>query len=513
MKQLYTIILTIVLLLAGCSQSDHMGSTLSTKELKAWEKEIYDIRSTLVHEHTYDKANVKIADSIYQVSIANGSEYGKLIALEIKFYALITDQDSREEFLETVDEFIALAKKMNDALSYYDGLNAKVYYYMGEEKYVAAQDMITEVLKEAEKTNNKDGLYFSNYMLGQIYEQRSNQTLAEPYFVKALQYTGNDSIKESLIYRELSIINTQLSNHEKALEYAIKSRDLACTDVHKIWSEHQYLATLFNIADAIQYEQEFLKSPLNNTDIDDGILPLYQQEQLNTLRYIKQENWAKAEETANRIEYENVKLHALLELYKQKKDFAKAYEVQEQLNEMQDSAQHALQLEALSEMEAKLGNSQLKLQSEELRARNMRTIYISVISILFIIGAVFVYINFKSRKHNQELSRKNQELDIARQKAEHASQVKSVFLRNMTHEFNTPLNQICGFSQLLSDKDFPLDEENVREMSSAILESGTHLTHVLQNIVEVTERLSNMTKLEDVESILKTVEHPEEETK
>lgn len=512
MKQAYLIFFACILALAGCTQDRPQLPFSRVENLGDFEKSVYSIRSTLLHEHTYDKANIQIADSLYEESERVGSDYGKLVSLQIKYYALITDQNASEEFIKTVDRFIRMAKTLNEKEFYYDGLNAKVYHLIEKKMYLSAQDIIKDVLKEAEKSGDREGLYFSNYMLGNIYQHSSNPSIAEPYMQKALQYVEDDSIKQSLMYRELSILSSRNDNLRAALEYARKSLEVASTDVHKLWSEHQYLISLYINGEKQLFEEEYGKSILI-TEKSDGILPTYMQQQLSVRHCIIHQEWNEALKIAGEIEYDNIRLQEQLSIYRESGDFRNAFLTQEKIIAQQDSAQHALQLEALSEMEAKLGNSQLKLQSEELRARNMRTIYISVISILFIIGAVFVYINFKSRKHNQELSRKNQELDIARQKAEHASQVKSVFLRNMTHEFNTPLNQICGFSQLLSDKDFPLDEENVREMSSAILESGTHLTHVLQNIVEVTERLSNMTKLEDVESILKTVEHPEEETK
>ncbi|MEY4718233.1 MAG: hypothetical protein RL563_851 [Pseudomonadota bacterium] len=77
-----------------------------------------------------------------------------------------------------------------------------------------------------------------------------------------------------------------------------------------------------------------------------------------------------------------------------------------------------------------------------------------------------------------------EQLQIARDEAESASQSKSLFLGHMSHEFKTPLNSIIGFSQLLqSDPDAPLNEEQV-EMLSVIERGGYHLLDLINDLVD-----------------------------
>lgn len=46
-----------------------------------------------------------------------------------------------------------------------------------------------------------------------------------------------------------------------------------------------------------------------------------------------------------------------------------------------------------------------------------------------------------------------EELRVAKEKAENPDRLKSAFLANMSHEIRTPLNAIVGFASLLVESD------------------------------------------------------------
>ena len=68
----------------------------------------------------------------------------------------------------------------------------------------------------------------------------------------------------------------------------------------------------------------------------------------------------------------------------------------------------------------------------------------------------------------QEHKKIEEELIIARDKAQQSDKLKSVFLANMSHEIRTPLNAIVGFSNLLVDGDMAFKKEEVKEFLSLI---------------------------------------------
>lgn len=85
----------------------------------------------------------------------------------------------------------------------------------------------------------------------------------------------------------------------------------------------------------------------------------------------------------------------------------------------------------------------------------------------------------------QKVGERTAELEIAKQDAELANQVKSNFLCMISHELRTPLSAIIGFSQLLiADKS--LNQEQVKN-SEIINQNGEHLLILINDILSMSK--------------------------
>lgn len=69
------------------------------------------------------------------------------------------------------------------------------------------------------------------------------------------------------------------------------------------------------------------------------------------------------------------------------------------------------------------------------------------------------------------------------QKEKEVEGIKGAFLANVSHEIRTPMNAIVGFSSLLKDPSFSIDEKN--EFIDEINLASSHLTDLIEDVIEV----------------------------
>ncbi|MGB0747875.1 MAG: sensor histidine kinase [Magnetospiraceae bacterium] len=80
------------------------------------------------------------------------------------------------------------------------------------------------------------------------------------------------------------------------------------------------------------------------------------------------------------------------------------------------------------------------------------------------------------------------QLKVAKEEAEQANKFKSEFLAHMSHEVRTPLNAIIGFSDLILSRSFgPIENPKYREYLEDIKNSGTHLSRIINDILDLSK--------------------------
>ncbi|MBP6757699.1 MAG: PAS domain S-box protein [Flavobacterium sp.] len=83
--------------------------------------------------------------------------------------------------------------------------------------------------------------------------------------------------------------------------------------------------------------------------------------------------------------------------------------------------------------------------------------------------------------------RKNveQELILAKEKAEESDRLKLAFLANMSHEIRTPMNGILGFTELLKSPKLTNDEQ--QEYVKIIEKSGIRMLNIINDIISISK--------------------------
>lgn len=117
-------------------------------------------------------------------------------------------------------------------------------------------------------------------------------------------------------------------------------------------------------------------------------------------------------------------------------------------------------------------------------------IVVGVMLIAFFLCCVLYYFNQRQQiriRKEQEAEREiyNRQLAEALQAAQAASNSKTTFLSNMSHDIRTPMNAVLGFTMLL-DRDAE-NPDKVREYTKKIMASGQHLLSLINDILDVSK--------------------------
>lgn len=97
-------------------------------------------------------------------------------------------------------------------------------------------------------------------------------------------------------------------------------------------------------------------------------------------------------------------------------------------------------------------------------------------------------LEFRNQKDEliTELEQQRLISEEARRRAETANKAKSRFLATMSHELRTPLNAIMGFSEVMKAEVLgPMSNPTYREYADNIHESGRHLLHLINEILDL----------------------------
>lgn len=121
---------------------------------------------------------------------------------------------------------------------------------------------------------------------------------------------------------------------------------------------------------------------------------------------------------------------------------------------------------------------------------------IVMIYLLLATASLAVVVNFMAKQERKQEQLYHEQLKAALKKANAASEAKSAFLFNMSHDIRTPMNAIIGFTELLEKEH---DDAKKREDYIAkIRKSSAYLLGLINNVLEMARIESGRTVLNEI---------------
>jgi PAS domain S-box-containing protein len=91
----------------------------------------------------------------------------------------------------------------------------------------------------------------------------------------------------------------------------------------------------------------------------------------------------------------------------------------------------------------------------------------------------------RTSRNEEQLRRKNEELEEQYRRAQAANRLKSEFIANMSHELRTPLNAVIGFAELIHDGKVGPVNADQKEYLGDILTSSAHLLRLINDVLDL----------------------------
>ena len=390
--------------------------------------------------------------------------------------------DSMETFYDLSAQLKQFYKQHGQLEDYYNAQRIEIRYEADRGEYANAIKKAHAAL--AELKQDKEGEQYSDMIycsLGSTYYRRGNPRLAIHYFNKALKYvTPTDSARYIHVYAGLAHAYI-ISNPDKALELNEHVGEMLKLDsaYYKVYLAHKVQIYFYKDDKA-----NFLKTVKEYEQlISDPASPQYRygEKMIGIMENAMTDNHSEVLRGLDEFSNDVGRMDARIRIYESLGREDLALQEAHRRMEVQDSFTHDLLHESQDELDA--AQNMNELQRREAKEREFWLI-VAIIALVFTI-ALIVSRYFIRRRYQKQILRQNEQLAIALDEAKESERMKTTFIQHISHEMRTPLNIINGYSQIIGDPNYELDDENRSQLLQAIDQNTAAMTSIINDLLVI----------------------------
>ena len=399
-------------------------------------------------------------------------------------------QDKEQVVYDACQAYLKHAKADDDLLEASTSWVCGIMYSLGRMNISSAYHIAQGLKSDIEGSKYADeGRYFISNMMGHIYNTCGNIPGAEAEFLKsAEQIKGTQFERDGLSFIYLALAHVHLNNDLKQTLYWLDVTEKELMRHKDSWNFYRCLADVYAIKAIVRFKQKDYAAfrqcidkmdeaeRLNKMPAGDLFTP-YARIYKTLLDQGQDAALAQVESLPNLKEQYLLKC----DIYRYIGDDDKAFMTQRELMHKRDSITGVMIVENMDRTE-----EEMKLMRESQKMAKMINYILFGIAILALLTIVLMTRNILiRRKFNKQLMAKNQELKSAYKQVAAANEMKSEFIRNVSHEVRTPLNIINGFSQVLAEMGPDMGDKERGEVAKNITHSAYQITSLVNKMLAI----------------------------
>ena len=398
---------------------------------------------------------------------------------------LFLDQNNYHEALLTLNQAAQGAAQAQDDVARASILLslARLHYKIYNFDHAALQ--VHNAIELLRNESAPDLIAQAQTLLGFIYTENGKWEEAEIFLHLADQYYSNNGISDAraLVLLGYGALSIKQKVFGEAINY-LEAAKISLNNQQKIKDLARCALLLAEVY--IKIDPDQLPNALNKARLalaqaksigQETELESIEIEALRLESYIalRENKFNDAEEFLMRFEQKNDSLHQ--------------YYLNTILKTSSDNGDLASLNEIIDQQKSDLDRQQRSISFSKITTG----LSIALIVILSLLTLSLYKNNNLRAKANILLQDKNNELQVAKERAEKASMVKAEFLSTITHELRTPMYAVTGLTHLLLEENpKPEQKEHLRSLQF----SGEYLLNLINNILDLNKLEANKVEIE-----------------
>ncbi|MBQ0044862.1 MAG: hypothetical protein KBT05_07560 [Bacteroidales bacterium] len=401
------IILISVFLLAVMFNSVSASAGPASAEPDFWSGEPESVakRYAQAYRHHNEDWVIDFADTLDMLGKSSGKKEYDFYAAQLRCHYAFNAKDS-VSFFRYSEQTRELASKLGYTKSFFAEMMNVVGFYMNSNQNRKAREMASALVSEAERQGNAEGLQMGHYALGVLYAAYGDNAKSTTYFLKALRYLDSKAeLYESSKAQLYSLIAFNYFNdkdYAKSLEYCDLHDECGVFD-NDVEACRALCAYYMQDYDSFTRNAEIYLAKGSSASVSYE----YYCAWLNILLHAIHREFEEAMELAQCLGDDGDIYSAMSEVYKQKGDWQKAFECQEQCSDYLRNVREAMLLEDMEQMDKEMTDLvDLKKKDHDILVLNF-VLYLAGVILL----ATFLLIFFIVKHHKEVVRLQNRQLD------------------------------------------------------------------------------------------------------